>query len=352
MYTPHAVPPPRIHRWALPLAALYGAVVRLRHFLYDTGVLRSEYGVLPTVVVGNVAVGGTGKTPLTLLLAAEVTAWAGEGRVAILSRGYRRTGSGFRIVEVGDRAEEVGDEPLMMKRAAPGCVVAVCADRLEGVRRLKAERPGVRWVLLDDGWQHRRLRPDLAVAAVDATRPVIGDALLPAGRLRDLPSRLRTCDAAVVTRCPEGADPRAVLRGLAVVPEGRPVWGVRAVRAVVSERALEGRPRVVAVAGIARPERFFEGLADRFDVCAALPYPDHARFTEADVEVWRTAVRTADAEGLVLTEKDAVRLGPLADRLVGLPLLVERLEFVVDDAPAFRTWLHEALAAVPVRGRW
>ena len=137
-----------------------------------------------------------------------------------------------------------------------------------------------------------------------------------------------------------------------MVPEGRPVWGVRAVRAVVSERALEGRPRVVAVAGIARPERFFEGLADRFDVCAALPYPDHARFTEADVEVWRTAVRTADAAALVLTEKDAVRLGPLADRLVGLPLLVERLEFVVDDAPAFRTWLHEALAAVPVRGRW
>jgi tetraacyldisaccharide 4'-kinase len=352
MYTPHAVPPPRIHRWALPLAALYGAVVRLRHFLYDTGVLRSEYAVLPTVVVGNVAVGGTGKTPLTLLLAAEVTAWAGEGRVAILSRGYRRTGSGFRIVEVGDRAEVVGDEPLMMKRAAPGCVVAVCADRLEGVRRLKAERPDVRWVLLDDGWQHRRLRPDLAVAAVDATRPVIGDALLPAGRLRDLPSRLRTCDAAVVTRCPEGADPRAVLRGLAVVPEGRPVWGVRAVRAIVSERALEGRPRVVAVAGIARPERFFEGLADRFDVCAALPYPDHTRFTEADVEVWRTAVRTSAAAALVLTEKDAVRLGPLADRLADIPIWVERLAFVLDDAEAFRSWLHAALAAVPVRGRW
>lgn len=350
MYTPRPVPPPAVHRWALPFALLYGVGVWFRHLLFDRGVLKSERAVLRTVVVGNVAVGGTGKTPLTMLIAGELGEAVGVERVAILSRGYRRAGEGFRFVEVGDGAEEVGDEPLMMKRAVPEFTVAVCADRLEGVRRLRAERPGLQWVLLDDGLQHRRLRPDVAVAALDATRPVRGDALLPAGRLRDLPSRLRTCDAAVVTRCEEGADARAVAAELAEVPAGLPVWGVRAERAVFPELAAGERPRVVAVAGIARPERFFAGLADRFDVCKALPYRDHARFTARDVQVWLAACQTHQATGLVLTEKDAARLGPLQDLLHDLPFWTERLTFEWIDPVGARQELRALLEAVPVRG--
>jgi tetraacyldisaccharide 4'-kinase len=104
MYTPRPVPPPAVYRWALPFALLYGVGVWFRHLLFDWGVLKSERAVLRTVVVGNVAVGGTGKTPLTLLIARELGEAVGVERVAILSRGYRRTGEGFRTVEVGDGA--------------------------------------------------------------------------------------------------------------------------------------------------------------------------------------------------------------------------------------------------------
>ena len=174
--------------------------------------------------------------------------------------------------------------------------------------------------------------------------------MLPAGRLRDMPSRLRTCDAAVVTRCEEGADARAVAAELAEVPAGLPVWGVRAERAVFPELAAGERPRVVAVAGIARPERFFAGLADRFDVCKALPYRDHARFTARDVQVWLAACQTHQATGLVLTEKDAARLGPLQDLLHDLPFWTERLTFEWIDPVGARQELRALLEAVPVRG--
>ena len=137
-------------------------MLHVRHKLYDWGILHSERGALPTLVVGNVELGGTGKTPHVLDLAQRLQAMVGEDAVGVLSRGYgRASASGFQWVSEAQQWQDVGDEPWMMQRRLPNLHVAVCEDRLHGLAQMASERPQLRMVVLDDGMQHRALRPDL-----------------------------------------------------------------------------------------------------------------------------------------------------------------------------------------------
>ena len=170
-------------------AQLYGLVVRARHRLYDAGILPSHEGALPTLVLGNLTVGGTGKTPLTERLVLDLENILGKGSVGILSRGYGRDTSGFQWVTPQSSSAEAGDEPVMLARKLPHAAVAVCEDRLQGLERMRDERPELRWVVCDDAFQHRALKPTLSMLLIDSTQPIASDRLLPAGRLRDVPER-------------------------------------------------------------------------------------------------------------------------------------------------------------------
>ena len=180
-----------------PFAILYGLVVRLRHFLYDRGWLQSKQYPFPTLCVGNLAVGGTGKTPMVEYLVRLL----GEEQVAILSRGYRRKTKGFVLADTSATALTLGDEPFQYHRKFSKATVAVCENRQEGIEQL-LKRPNFQVILLDDAFQHRKVQAGLNLLLTSYSQLYTNDFLLPVGSLRDIRSRAGKAQIILVTKCP------------------------------------------------------------------------------------------------------------------------------------------------------
>jgi tetraacyldisaccharide 4'-kinase len=307
-----AVPPALTQLWygnargaalLAPLASLYGGVTGLRRRAYETGLL-ARYGVgSPVVVVGNLTVGGTGKTPLVAWLARELQA---QGyRVGIVSRGYGRRERAAQLVAAYASWEDVGDEPLLLAQNT-GCVTAVGADRVAAARLLSVH--GMNVIVSDDGLQHLRLAADCRIVVVDGERGFGNGRLLPAGPLREPLAQLRTADAVVVN----GAAPAAVLPGnlpqlAAVLIEMQLVPGAACALAGNARRALEsfaGAP-LHAVAGIANPARFFRMLRSFGLEVIEHAFADHHPLVASDLEF-------GDDLPVLMTEKDAVKCRRLA----------------------------------------
>ena len=285
-----------------PLGWLYGGLVALRRRAYDSGWATRAAAGRPVVVVGNLTVGGTGKTPLTIWLARALSA---KGlRVGIVARGYgSRNGRGPRRVAADSRWQDVGDEPLILARRS-ACPTVVGIDRLAAARLLAAD--GVDVIVADDGLQHLRLARDCEIVVIDGERGVGNGRLLPAGPLREPPTRLRQVDAVVVN----GTLAQGSLARL--VPDA--LLGMRLAAAeVVSVDERSRRPlasfqgqRVHGVAGIGNPQRFFTELRAHGLEVIEHAFPDHHPFAAAEV---------AFADGLpaLMTEKDAVKCAEFAN---------------------------------------
>ncbi|WP_028537009.1 tetraacyldisaccharide 4'-kinase [Paludibacterium yongneupense] len=280
-----------------PLEALFAMVATLRRAAYRWGVLRSEGLPRPLVVIGNINVGGVGKTPLTQEL---IEGFLLRGvRVGIVSRGYGGAGGVPRLVTSTSLPAEVGDEPLML--AACGVPVAVGRDRVAAGRLLLSAHPELDLILSDDGLQHYRLRRDVEIAVVDSGRGFGNGRLLPNGPLREGVRRLETVDAVVLNGSADldlplpPSVPRFRMRLVPGLPYalGRPDLTRHA-------RDFKGE-RVVALAGIGHPERFFATLA-AFGIQAErrLSFPDHHAFVASDIP--------EDADAVLVTSKDAVKL--------------------------------------------
>lgn len=203
-----------MHLLLYPLSLLYGLITALRNLLYDRGLLHTETPRVPTICVGNLAVGGTGKTPHTeYILAALQSRW----HTAMLSRGYRRKTRGFAEADAEADAHRIGDEPYQIHRKFPHTAVAVDEDRLHGARELLRRHPETDVIVLDDAMQHRRIRPGFCVLLTDYARLYTRDCLLPAGRLRESRRGSRRADVIVVTKCPPtltAAEQEAIRREL------------------------------------------------------------------------------------------------------------------------------------------
>ena len=314
---------------------------------------------VPTVCVGNITVGGTGKTPhteLILRLLQESDRW-GNASLAVLSRGYKRRSKGFQIVQRDSTAAFAGDEPLQIARKFPAVTVAVDKNRVEGCKKLVAgegspegER-GADIIVLDDAFQYKRLHASLNIVLVDWSRPIFEDRLLPFGRLRDLPKRLFEADVVIVTKCPPGIEEqekaafaeRLRLHGYdasvcsALAPGDRrltllfsqmeycplePVFPEANARYSYSKTA-------VTITGIANDAPMKAWLSDTYKLAGALSYPDHHRFSRGDLREIAAAVRKFPTAAFVTTEKDAQRLrdcrelpAGLNERLFALPIRV------------------------------
>ncbi|MBO6190187.1 MAG: tetraacyldisaccharide 4'-kinase [Alloprevotella sp.] len=330
-------------------------VTWLRNRAFDVGLLPQEAYAFPVISVGNLAVGGTGKTPhVELLLSLLADA---DAQLCVLSRGYGRGTVGFREVTVQSSASEVGDEPLQIKRHFPQAVVCVCEDRREGIELmtaplLKADKRPI--VLLDDAFQHRYVKPQLQMLLTDYSRLYTRDLLLPAGRLRESKGGAYRADVVVVTKCPvalsiaEAAHIRAELKlkphqqlFFSALSYGQPQplqsatppfagWG--------------GRPLVVS--GIARPEPLHQYVrAMCQSEIDALVFPDHHPFTTVDLA--RIDQAAHDAPFVLTTAKDAARLADSAGlsdavrrKLYVLPVSVQIL---LGQAAAFTDALRRAL---------
>ena len=242
---------------AAPLAWIYGLIINVRHKLFDLKILRSEEFDIPVVCVGNLTVGGTGKTPVTEFL---IERLSGERRVAVLSRGYRRRTKGFVLSTPRSSVKSIGDEPKQMKMKYPDVPMAVCEKRAEGIRRLREIHPEIELVILDDAFQHRYVEPWVNILLMDYNRPVYRDRLLPWGRLRDTRGQIDRANFVLVTKCPEDLNPldmRIVRNSLGLYPyqslyfsrmeqgEALPLFADR------TERRIRRGDRVIVMAGIA-----------------------------------------------------------------------------------------------------
>lgn len=299
---------------SVPLSWLYGMVVHIRHKLFDLKILRSEEFDIPVVCIGNLTVGGTGKTPVAELL---IERFSEHYRVGVLSRGYRRKTKGFVLSTPTSSARTIGDEPRQMKLKYPSVPVAVCEKRAEGIRLLRKAHPEIELIILDDAFQHRYVEPWVNILLMDYNNPVYRDRLLPWGRLRDTRNQIHRANFVLVTKCPDDLNPldmRIVINSLGLFPyqslyftrmrqgEITPLFADRAVGKV-----CEGDP-VIAMSGIANPVPLLENLRKRFDVVAELTFDDHHTYRLSDMRRLE-ALFAAYPDAVVLTtEKDAVKL--------------------------------------------
>lgn len=324
--------------WLAPLGAVFGGVAALRARLYRHGLLRRRRLEGPVVSIGNLAVGGRGKTPAVRLVA-ELLRRDGAP-VAVLSRGYGGSfagdvlvvsdGSGVKV----DDAEVAGDEPVLLARTLPGVVVAIGPDRAHVGRAVEA-RFGRRVHILDDGFQHLGLSRDLDVLCLAPGD--LDDRPLPSGTLREFPSAAARADVVLVVVGPDDAADE--IRGRVAAALGRPSAVLVARRVGAGFADLQGHPvtppqSAVLLSGIAAPERFEADIRRcGTEVRTHRAYGDHHRFTGADLDRVLTEARESGAEAVVTTEKDAVRL-PAA--VPGLPFVVYRIRLELDDDQPLR----------------
>ena len=254
-----------------PAAFLYKMGVTFRHRLFDWGLLKSEKFDIPIICIGNITVGGTGKTPMAEMVIAYMSQMH---RVALLSRGYGRRTKGYLEVNTDSHYRDVGDEPLQIKLKFPDTVVVVCEKRAEGIRRLRAEHPEVDLIIMDDGFQHRYVEPKINVVMIDATRPVQHDRMLPVGTLRDLPEELHRAHYFVVTKCPEHMAPidRRILRKVLIQVAYQRVYFTRFESFIpqplyageAADGSLTHGREVIALSGIGNPGPFLQSLRERY----------------------------------------------------------------------------------------
>ena len=292
-----------------PIAWIYGFVVWLRNLLYDDHILHSTQVSIPTICVGNLAVGGTGKTPMAEYL---ISLLSSDYKVALLSRGYGRKTKGFRIANEHDTAQTIGDEPMQIHTHFPDIPVAVCADRVKGVKRLQQLYPDLQCVILDDAYQHRKLRCGFYVLLTPYDCLYTDDHLLPWGRLRDLPNQSHRANVVVVTKCPPNMQPierRIVSNSLKLATYQQLFYSSIG----YAQLALSGTPLLVT--GIANPTPMYEYLCQQFPDTELMAYADHHAFSRRDIQqILEKAERYAH---VVTTEKDYMRMQqtPLVEAL-------------------------------------
>lgn len=304
-----------------PISVLYGTVTFVRNKMFDCGILPSEKFDVPVICVGNLSVGGTGKTPHTEYLARLLSA---HYRVAVLSRGYKRKSKGFVLADERTTARELGDEPYQIKRKFPDIKVAVDADRRNGITRLMQlpdeEKPEV--IILDDAFQHRYVKPTLSLLLTDCKRLYTSDYVLPAGRLREWKSGSSRADIIIVTKCKadiSDEERENILRQISPSKKQRvfftyinygelqPVFGDRSDALM---NVTSGNPEVILLTGIANPlplKNKVEEFSSNIDM---LSFPDHHDFSEADIRSVENRLKAGkdNRKIVVTTEKDAVRL--------------------------------------------
>lgn len=352
----YAMPSRRILLW--PLTAVLGAVLHLRHALYDLGILRHTRPRVSTIAIGNLALGGTGKTPMLELV---LRTLHDMGPLATLSRGHGRRGGRFHEVEPGDDAARSGDEALQVKAAFPGVRVFVGTDRVKAIAAIEQAVPGVRAVVMDDALQHRRLDAGLRILLTTAQRPYCDDALVPAGTLRDLRIRAGHAQVVVVTKCTsiptmaEQAKWRQRLRlgnGQELFFAGIAYEAPRTIHGAPAEQVPGSDTSALLFTGIAQPAPLVAHVQAMCGTVRHIGYPDHHAFTPRDLSRLAAVFGSfaAGPKTLITTAKDAARLRPMlvGSPLEGLPLVVIGMRTVIlTEAERFEDLLRHHVGTHP-----
>ena len=312
----------RINEWLTPIAWLYGLGVRIRNGLFEAGILKSKSYDIPIISIGNITVGGTGKTPHTEYL---IRLLQRKYKVAVLSRGYKRKSKGFILATEKSSMPTIGDEPYQMRHKFPGIYVAVDKNRRRGIERLCDEQvaPGTEVILLDDAFQHRYVQPGINILLIDYHCLICDDKLLPAGRLREPEEGKSRANIVIVTKCPHDITPmgfRVISKALKLYPYQDLFFSTLKYGDLTSLFLEEKRPigslsqgiHVLLLTGIASPEQMKMDLEYYGATIFPLSFNDHHYFSAKDVMAINETYAGIPAPKLIVTtEKDATRLKEL-----------------------------------------
>jgi len=324
---------------AFPLSLIYGMVVTLRNLLYDWQWFSSQSFATPIIIIGNLSVGGTGKTPMVEFLVRRLQS---DYQLAILSRGYRRKSKGFHLAHSESTVEVLGDEPFQLFQKFSEVHVAVDANRRNGIAQLEDKvAPNV--ILMDDAFQHRRVSPHFSILVTTFSQPFSSDWYLPTGNLRDSKKQAERADVIVVTKCPDTASPEsmALLKKRLQTNKVQKVLFAKIayddvlVSAFEKVKLAECKDRQVAlVTGIANPEPLVAYLKDVGLQFTHHKFPDHHFFSEKELSLFR------GKEMVLTTEKDYVRLAGKVENLFYLGI---RHDFFGDGAQELMVCIDEAI---------
>jgi tetraacyldisaccharide 4'-kinase len=305
-----------------PFSIIYRLVTDIRNLLYNAGILPSEEFDVPVICIGNITVGGTGKTPHAEYL---IELFRKDFKVALLSRGYKRRSKGFRIASRSSSVSEIGDEPLQIFFKFPEIQVAVDRDRVNGIRTIMKEHPETDIIILDDGFQHRRVKPGFSILLSDYTRLITRDYLMPYGNLRENRNNRIRADVIVISKTPETVsrpEMEKITREVQWNDKQKLFFTSISYKDLIPlfKNSASERPGLaelnrenhgaVLVTGIAAPGSLKVFLEKYFEEIIHLDFPDHHYFSENDIEKIRTAWKDllSKEKILITTEKDAVRL--------------------------------------------
>mgnify|MGYP003583851050 CR=1 FL=1 len=310
-----------LRKLLFPFAILYGFITSIRNFLFDKGVLKSTSFDLPVIAVGNLSVGGTGKTPQIEYL---IRLLSDKYKVATLSRGYKRKSEGFVLADENSNAEILGDEPFQFYQKFPNVMVAVDANRTNGIQQLLSQNEKPEIILLDDAYQHRKVKAGFYILLTSYGDLYSDDFMLPTGNLRESRSGAERASIIVVTKCPkiltddEQSEIRLKLKSsqqvfFTFIDYDIFIFGKNE-KIAVGEIKSESK---LLLAGIAKPKPFFDYLKNENDEC--LIFPDHHHFSDADLD---SIQNKANGKKIITTEKDYVRLkdSKLVSQLYYLPI--------------------------------
>ena len=325
----------------------YWITLKIRHLMFDLGLRKEHVADVPTICVGNVTVGGTGKTPHTEMIIRELLAdsqWK-DDNISVISRGYKRKTSGFQQVMAGSSAKEYGDEPLQIKNKFPEVTVAVDKSRIRGCDflahpeklaeaknakkcRNKDFRPAD-LIIMDDAFQYRSLKASLSIVLVDWNRPVFKDHLLPIGRLRDLPERIAAADVIIVTKCPHEINgwqksnwaealgltqyDSSLCHGIRGTKKQHLFFtcidydGIRPVFDEGDNRYLYAK-KLILFSGIANDTPLRSYLSSNYKMVRHFSFPDHHAFTRSDISEIKDAAKAYPTAVIMTTEKDSQRI--------------------------------------------
>lgn len=324
------------------ISYLYRLVITIRHWLFDINLLKSKKFDIPIICVGNITVGGTGKTPAAEMIIDYMHSYY---HVALLSRGYGRRTSGYIEVQKNSSYRDVGDEPLQIKLKFPDTLVVVCENRVEAINRIQKEHPEINLIIMDDGFQHRHVEARINVVVVDSTRPFANDDYLPAGTLRDKVESLSRAHYFLVTKCSNSMtqlDQRLWRKALQSVAYQK-IYFTRAVQNDAlplynPEARLELGMPVVLMSGIGNPKVFVASMKERYRVLKSFNFPDHHKYSVEDLDKVASVLEQNPNAMLLTTEKDAVKLRRsrrvpevMRQRMMYVPVAIEFLEGSDDD---------------------
>ncbi|SHF95077.1 lipid-A-disaccharide kinase [Bacteroides faecichinchillae] len=320
----------KIHKWLYPVSWIYKSVVAMRNKLFDWGVFQSKSFNIPVICVGNLAVGGTGKTPHTEYL---IKLLRDNYQVAILSRGYKRRTSGYVLATPQSTVKTIGDEPYQMHTKFPSVTLAVDENRCHGIEKLlHLKEPTVDVILLDDAFQHRYVKPGLSILLTDYHRLFCDDTLLPAGRLRESINGKNRAQIVIVTKCPQDIKPidyNIITKRLNLYPYQqlffssfrygnlRPVFSQNDSDSVTKDSSNKEVPlssltdaNILLVTGIASPTPILERLKEFTQNIDLLSFGDHHDFSHRDIQLVKERFKKLKSEQriIITTEKDATRL--------------------------------------------